>query len=172
MNNKEEKPKRSRGGSTSEEDRWKKGREINRKVTKLRQKRVIDNFIGSGGRLAESIRKAGYSEAYAQNSNKILETKSFQELLQEYLPDDRLLKKHNELLEKLDNNGDIDVNSVKSGLDMAYKLKGAYKDNLQPSQQLNQFNFYNLKPEDVNRRLQELREREGRASSGDGKDLP
>jgi len=41
------------------------------------------------------------------------------------LGDDDLLKKHQDLLNKKDDNG-IDVGAVSKGLDMAYKIKGHY----------------------------------------------
>ena len=43
----------------------------------------------------------------------------------EQIPDSLLVEKHLELLNKTDENG-IDTQAVKSGLDMAYKLKGIY----------------------------------------------
>ena len=46
--------------------------------------------------------------------------------LAERIPDELLEKKHLELLNKTDEDGNIDTNAVKAGLDMGYKLKGAY----------------------------------------------
>lgn len=46
--------------------------------------------------------------------------------IHEALPDDLLATKHLALLNKLDERGEIDVQAVKSGLDMAYKIKGSY----------------------------------------------
>lgn len=46
--------------------------------------------------------------------------------LAERIPDDLLEQKHLALLHKLDKEGEIDVQAVTKGLDMGYKLKGAY----------------------------------------------
>lgn len=165
--------KRGRGGSKSSDDHWQKGRELHRKSTKIRQKQVIDNLMVNGKKMKRALIDSGYSEAYATNNHKILATQTFQELLKEYLPDDYLLKRHNQLLDKQEANGDIETKAVVSGLDMAYKLKGAYKENINPNPQLNQFNFYNLNPEDVNKRLEAIRARarERGARIGDGTDI-
>lgn len=42
------------------------------------------------------------------------------------LPDDLLAEKHLALLNKLDSEGEIDVQAVKAGVDMGYKVKGSY----------------------------------------------
>lgn len=42
------------------------------------------------------------------------------------IPDELLEEKHIALLKKKDENGQIDVQAVKAGLDMGYKLKGHY----------------------------------------------
>lgn len=44
----------------------------------------------------------------------------------EQIPDSLLVEKHNALLKKIDDKGDIDTQAVKAGLEMAYKLKGVY----------------------------------------------
>ena len=44
----------------------------------------------------------------------------------EQIPDSLLVEKHNALLKKIDDKGDIDTQAVKAGLEMAYKLKGSY----------------------------------------------
>lgn len=46
--------------------------------------------------------------------------------LAERIPDELLVRKHKELLNKIDSEGEIDVQAVSKGLDMGYKLKGAY----------------------------------------------
>ena len=81
-----------------------------------------------------------YSKEYARNGN-ITETESWQELIKQELPDTKLLKRHNELLDKREivkefshEQGEYvqrvidqpDTNAVKAGLEMAYKLKKRY----------------------------------------------
>ena len=84
---------------------------------------------------------AGYSPATAKNPDKLTDSLGWQALMDKYLPDDLLAKKHNELLNKKEvivknNNatkeievirtGEVDPYSVKNGLDLAYKLKGRF----------------------------------------------
>lgn len=42
------------------------------------------------------------------------------------IPDELLIEKHKALLNKIDEQGEIDVAAVSKGLDMGYKVKGAY----------------------------------------------
>lgn len=51
---------------------------------------------------------------------------NIQKAIAEMLPDDLLGEKHLALLNKVDENGEIDVIAVKAGLDMAYKIKNTY----------------------------------------------
>lgn len=61
----------------------------------------------------------------------------------ERLPDDLLEEKHLALLNKIDKEGGIDVQAVSKGLDMAYKVKGAYKSSDEPPQgNKNIYNFF------------------------------
>jgi len=46
--------------------------------------------------------------------------------IEEQIPDELLVEKHNALLKKIDEKGQIDVQAVAKGLDMAYKVKGSY----------------------------------------------
>ena len=42
------------------------------------------------------------------------------------LPDELIAEKHLALLNKVDEKGEIDVQAVKAGVDMAHKIKGSY----------------------------------------------
>lgn len=46
--------------------------------------------------------------------------------LAERIPDDLVADRHIALLNKVDDKGELDINAVKAGVDMAYKLKGSY----------------------------------------------
>lgn len=95
-------------------------------TSNIRQKKVAKEVIENGGSVSAAMRKAGYSDAYASNPHKLTNTKSWQELMDEYLPDELLSQKHRELLNKTDEDGQVETHAVKSGLDMGYKLKGKY----------------------------------------------
>jgi len=88
----------------------------------------------------EIMAKAGYGEVIQNSPKQVKNSKGFQELLEELLPDSKLFKRHNQLLDKkeyrreVNDEGrvivkkteEIDTNAVAKGLDMAYKLKGKY----------------------------------------------
>jgi len=105
----------------------------------IRQKKVAIDVVVNGSSMAVAMKKAGYSKAYSTHPEKLTRTRSWQELIEEYLPDSLLTKKHNELLNKKEQivvrNGkeseiivtdEIDVNAVKAGVEMGYKLKGRF----------------------------------------------
>lgn len=62
------------------------------KSPSIRQKKVISAVVENGGNVSKAMREAGYSEAYSKNPQKIVQTKTWEELLDEYLPDDLLTK--------------------------------------------------------------------------------
>lgn len=117
-----------------------KKRRNNTKPT-LKQRTAFKNVVENGGNKGKGMRDAGYSKAMAKSPKKLTETKSWEDLMEKYLPDNLLTKKHRELLNKketvIKNNnkngnieivktGEIDQQAVKAGLDMAYKLKDKY----------------------------------------------
>lgn len=93
----------------------------------LKQKKAFKETLENGGVVSRAMLEAGYSEAMAKNPQKLTESDGWQELMDTYLPDSLLAKKHKELLNKR-TLGSIDVQAVKSGLDMAYRLKGKYAE--------------------------------------------
>ena len=92
----------------------------------IKQKKALDNVVGNGGNVTQAMIDAGYSENTANTPQKLTESKGWKELMDEYLPDSLLASKHKELLNKIDDKGQIDVQAVKAGLDMAYKINGSY----------------------------------------------
>lgn len=61
-----------------------------------RRIRVVKELVENGGALGPAIRKAGYSEAVAKTPKKLTDGDRFQELLEEYIPESKLLKVQNE----------------------------------------------------------------------------
>lgn len=62
------------------------------KSPSIRQKKVIEKLAVNGGSMKSAMLEAGYSEEYASNPQKLIKTKTWEELLDEYLPDDLLTK--------------------------------------------------------------------------------
>lgn len=102
-------------------------------------KDTLDN-LGKGKKVSmgKILRKNGYSESVIKNPKIVTESVGWQELMEKHLPDKLLAQKHKELLtvpkkvrqfvkgELTSEYEELDSNAVKSGLDMAYKLKGKY----------------------------------------------
>ena len=59
---------------------------------RLKHKKILENVVVNGCTYKDAIRAEGYSEAVATQPQKITESKSWQILLNEYLPDDLVLK--------------------------------------------------------------------------------
>lgn len=105
----------------------------------IKQERAIQALVGNGGNVTEAMISVGYSPATANTPGKLTKSVGFSELIERYLPEKRLLTKHREFLEskkviKTYQRGDLkevteetDPNAVRA-LDMAYKLKGKYKN--------------------------------------------
>lgn len=112
--------------------------EKKRKPT-MRQEFLARKIVENHGNVSKSMREVGYSVSHSNNPHQVTRTKTFQELMEKYLPEKNLMKKHQEFLNskriiKTYQRGDLkevteetDPNAVKA-LDMAYKLKGKYAD--------------------------------------------
>lgn len=64
-----------------------------------RTEAAIKKYAENGGKsLSQAMRDVGFSEAYAEQPQKLKKTDKWQKLLQKYLPDKTLAQKHKELL--------------------------------------------------------------------------
>lgn len=106
-----------------------------------KQKRAIQKMAENGGNASAAMREAGYSEETIKDPGKLTNSKAYREFFKEHISHDVLKEKHLALLNKQqviakNNNetgeieiirtGEIDVQAVKAGLDMAYKVVGEY----------------------------------------------
>ena len=104
----------------------------------IKQKMAFDKIIENHGNVSKTMKEVGYSKISAINPKNLTDSDGWKELMEEYLPDSLLGEKHKELLTvpkkvrhfikgDLDSEyEELDSNAIKSGLDMAYKLKGKY----------------------------------------------
>lgn len=104
----------------------------------IRQKTAINKIVEKRGSVSAAMREAGYSAKTAKNPKNLTNSKSFKELLDHYLPEDLVLKKHKELIEipvkiRTFIKGDLtteveslDGASMGKGIEMAYKLRGSF----------------------------------------------
>lgn len=104
-----------------------------------KQRAVVNELLSGkvGTSMATAMKNAGYAHGIVRNPQKVVQSKGFNQLLEKYLPDNKLLKKHKEFINakktvRTFTKGDLtteveetDANAVKA-LDMAYKLKGKY----------------------------------------------
>lgn len=104
----------------------------------LRQKAAIQKVMENHGNVSKSMREVGYPETTAKNPKNLTESKAWLEIMEESLPDTKLVERHRELLDKRETiivrdgkESRVEItdqphSDVKGALDMAYKLKGAY----------------------------------------------
>lgn len=109
-------------------------------MSTIKQKNVFKKIAENHGNISKSMLQVGYSPNTAKKPQNLTESKGWQELMQEYLPDSLLAERHRELLDKReihfikgeDGKGESelldtpDTNAVTKGLDMAYKIGGRY----------------------------------------------
>jgi phage terminase small subunit len=102
------------------------------KLTK-QDKKFVEKVIETGN-LTKSAQEAYDIEdpnyAGKKGSLKVREGKiqNAIQTLADRIPDELLSAKHLALLNKVDKEGNIDVQAVSKGLEMGYKIKGAYSD--------------------------------------------
>ena len=94
----------------------------------VKQKLVASKLIENGGNISKTMEQVGYSKATARNPQKLTNSKGWQELLDKFLPDDKLLKKHDEALEATkwnDFTGEKEPDhSIRlKGIELGYKIK-------------------------------------------------
>lgn len=112
-----------------------------------KQKIAVDKVVENGGNITKAMRDANYSEATINNPNNLTESKGYKELMEvidKKITPELIAKRHKELLDKRENSlvvskvnkeGDKtykvisqpETQAVTKGLDMLYKMKGAYK---------------------------------------------
>ena len=97
----------------------------------LKQKLVASKLVENGGNISRAMVSAGYSPATAKTPQKLTKSKGWKDLMDTIFPDEVLLNTHRQLLDVSDANVVIRV------LDLAYKLKGRYKDGTTLYQQIN-----------------------------------
>lgn len=114
-------------------------------------KRIV---LENGRNKGKILKEVGYSDAMATHPQKIIRSKGWNDLMEEFIPDDLLARKHNELLKaqkkitKMTKDGDVltveeelDTQAVKAALDMGYKLKGKYKEHNEQKQPIVNINI-------------------------------
>ncbi len=74
-------------------------RKFSRPTTAIKHMKVLDKLVENGGNLSKAIRETGlYTENQATHPEKITNSLTWAEVVEEKLGDDLLMKKHEELL--------------------------------------------------------------------------
>lgn len=124
------------------EERKRNRRNPKRTVILPQHRAVLNELQNNGGKISKAMIAMSYSKKFAEAQSMVLkESKSWQALMDENLPEDLIARRHMELLNKRarrdikDKNGKIieygvddgpDTQAVTKALEMAYKLRGAY----------------------------------------------
>lgn len=102
-----------------------------------RHRVVLDEMQKNGGIVTKAMIAAGYTALTAHNPKNVTARKSWAALMAEHLPEDKVAQRHSELLDKRAYRKTADGDEVDDGpdtaavgkaLEMAYKLRGAFKE--------------------------------------------
>lgn len=64
----------------------------------VKQKRAFKKVVENGGNVSKAMKAVGYSSATAQTPQKLTQSDGWKELMNQFLPDHELAKKHKQLL--------------------------------------------------------------------------
>jgi hypothetical protein len=114
-----------------------------------RQRKAIENAVENGGNVSRAMRAAGYSPKTAKNPKKLTESKSWEQLMDELLPD-------KVLLQALSDDIGAKPGDRKPELELAFKVKGKLREGAKITDPAGRTLYLvNMEPED--------------AASGDGR---
>lgn len=98
-----------------------------KKLTK-KQKGFVKDYIKTGNATKSALKNYNTDDymTAANIGSENLNKPQIEDYIASILTDELLAEKHLALLNKQDAEGNIDVQAVKAGLDMGYKIKGSY----------------------------------------------
>lgn len=133
-----------------------------------KQKAAFEASLENNGNVSQAMREAGYSDNYAKNPQDLKKSKGWQELLDEYIPEDLLQQKLKEGLDatrtlRSSDGGDlaeIDFVTRHKYLDTAFKLRGSYapekhEHDIKPTPILNAVHSNNSNEKDTQARQED-----------------
>ena len=100
----------------------------------MRQRKAAKILVGNGGKtVSKALREAGYAEGTVNTPSKVTKSKSWAELMDEFLPRDLVAQQHHGLIvaeETAFAGGKKfkrpDYQARAKGIEMAYKLRGDF----------------------------------------------
>jgi hypothetical protein len=106
---------------------------MNKPTIKFKRKLLASKILENKGKVGKSMRKLGYSKSYSKNPQLVTRSKSWQSLMDKYLPEDKIAKTHGELLEAerpviCDKEVSMypDNDARLRAIDLTYKMRGRY----------------------------------------------
>ena len=96
---------------------------------KPKHKEFVKEYLENGNNATQAVKEVFdiKDDNYAGvKGHELLRNTKVQKSIADSIPDELISSKHIALLNKVDENGEIDVNAVKAGVDMGHKVKGSY----------------------------------------------
>ncbi|MGV8130837.1 MAG: hypothetical protein ACP5N7_01925 [Candidatus Pacearchaeota archaeon] len=93
----------------------------------IKTKEVLAH-MAKGMSLSEAMIETNFQTVLRESPGAISETDAWKLVMEKYLPDDKLVRRHMDLLEKNDRDGNPDTQAVGKALELAYKIKGKLVD--------------------------------------------
>lgn len=84
--------------------------------------------MSNGMSLSDAMIETDFQMTLKNSPGAISETDAWKLVMEKYLPDDKLAKRHKALLDKNDRDGNPDTQAVGKALELAYKIKGKLVD--------------------------------------------
>ena len=86
--------------------------------------------MANGMSLSDAMIEADFQVTLRNSPGAISQTDAWKLVMEKYLPDDKLGRRHSALLDKNDRDGNPDTQAVGKALELAYKIKGKLIDKL------------------------------------------
>lgn len=106
----------------------------------IRQRRALAKIVENGGNVSKAMREVGYTAVSASTPSKLTNSKGWNELIEQYLPDTLLAKVHKDGLKafkfesQMTGKGESEIVKVPDFsvrhkyLETSYKIKNKYTD--------------------------------------------
>jgi len=93
----------------------------------IKTKEVLSH-MAKGMTLANAMIETDYQTVLRESPGAVSQTDAWKLVMEKYLPDNKLLSRHEDLLNKNDKDGRPDTQAVGKALELAYKIKGKLVD--------------------------------------------
>lgn len=93
-------------------------------MSTIKQQQVAQNLLENTGKsVSQVMKEVGYKRGSYLNPQQLTRSKGWIKLMDKYLPDDKLLGKHSELISSKNDKVSL------SAIELAYRVKGKLKGN-------------------------------------------